>query len=117
VAFNGNRFSQQKIFQDELPFAGNEWATANAACYLVEIDRLRSLFGFDDLIERFAAWRGYDDHATKAAAIVSTGHSLHRAAHPAEELRRNSAGRDVIKTAPAQFTQCDMQFTAVHTTL
>jgi hypothetical protein len=36
-AFSGNRFPQQKVFQDELPFAGNEWSTANIACYF-EID-------------------------------------------------------------------------------
>jgi hypothetical protein len=32
------------------------------------------------------------------------------------ELRRKSAARDVIKTEPAQFTQCGMQFTALHKT-
>jgi hypothetical protein len=54
-AFSGNRFPQQKVFQDELPFAGNEWSTANIACYF-EIDRLWPRFSFDDLVQRFAAW-------------------------------------------------------------
>jgi hypothetical protein len=54
-AFNGNRFPQQKVFQDELPFAGNEWSPANTACDS-EIDRHWPCFGFDDLVERFAAW-------------------------------------------------------------
>jgi hypothetical protein len=48
-AFTGNRFPQQEVFPDELPFAGNEWSAANTACYF-EIDRLRPRFGFDDLV-------------------------------------------------------------------
>ena len=54
-AFSGDRFPQQKVFQDELPFAGNEWSTANIACYF-EIDHLWPRFSFDDLVQRFAAW-------------------------------------------------------------
>jgi hypothetical protein len=54
-ALNGNRFPQQEVFQDELPLAGNEWSTANTACYF-ESDGLRPRFGFDDLVERGAAW-------------------------------------------------------------
>jgi hypothetical protein len=35
-----NRFPQQEVFQDELAFTGNEWSTANTACYF-ESDGLR----------------------------------------------------------------------------
>ena len=54
-AFNGNRFPQQEVFQDELPFAGNERSAANTACDF-ESDGLRPRFGFDDLVKRVAAW-------------------------------------------------------------
>jgi hypothetical protein len=48
--------SQQKVFQDELPFTGSERsAAANAASYFV-IDGLRPRFGFDHLVERTAPW-------------------------------------------------------------
>ena len=49
------RFSQQKVFQDELPFAGDEWSTANTACRL-EIDGLRPHFCSDDLVQGIAGW-------------------------------------------------------------
>ena len=67
-AFSGNRFPQQKVFQDELPFAGNEWSPANTACYF-EIDRLWPCFGFDDLVERLAAW------AAEKRRCVGTRHN------------------------------------------
>ena len=66
--FNGNRFPQQKVFQDELPFAGNEWSTANTACYF-ESDGLRPRFGFDDLVKRVAAW------AAEKRRCVGTRHN------------------------------------------
>ena len=50
-----NRFPQQEVFQNELPFAGSEWSIANTACYF-ESDGLRPRFGFDDLVKRVAAW-------------------------------------------------------------
>jgi hypothetical protein len=71
-AFSGNRFPQQKVFQDELPFAGNEWSTANIACYF-EIDRLWPRFGFDDLVQGFAAW------AAEKRRWVRTRHFEHAA--------------------------------------
>jgi hypothetical protein len=49
------RFSQQKVFQDKLLFAGDEWSTANTACRL-EIDGLRPHFCSDDLVQGIASW-------------------------------------------------------------
>ena len=68
-SLTGNRFPQQKVFQDELPFAGNEWSTAKAACYF-EIDRLWPRFGFDDLVKRVAvtAQEGNVERQTPIAA-------------------------------------------------
>jgi hypothetical protein len=48
-----NPFPQQKVFQGELPVAGNKWSTANSArCF--EFDGLRPRFGLDDLVQRIA---------------------------------------------------------------
>jgi hypothetical protein len=49
------RFSQQKVFQDKLPFAGDEWSTANTACRF-EIDDFRLRFCSDDLVQGIAVW-------------------------------------------------------------
>ena len=49
------RFSQQKVFQDKLPFAGDEWSTANTA-WRLEIDGLRPHFCSDDLVQGIAVW-------------------------------------------------------------
>jgi hypothetical protein len=49
------RFSQQKVFQDKLPFAGDEWSTANTTCRL-EIDGLWPHFCSDDLVQGIAVW-------------------------------------------------------------
>ena len=43
-----NRFPHQKVLQDEPPFAGNEWSTANTACNYPLWPRFR----FDDLVQR-----------------------------------------------------------------
>ena len=48
------RFPQKKLFQDEFPIAGRKQSTANPARYLTVNARLRSGFGFDDLIKRVA---------------------------------------------------------------
>ena len=61
-----NRFPQQKVFQDEPPFAGNEWSTANTACNYPLWPR----FGFDDLVQRFAAWAA--EKRTRVRRHVST---------------------------------------------
>jgi hypothetical protein len=49
------RLSQQKVFQDKLPFAGDEWSTANTACRF-EIDDFRLCFCPDDLVQGIAVW-------------------------------------------------------------
>ena len=51
---SATRFPQKKIFQDELPIAGRKRSTANPARYFTVNARLRSGFGFDDLIKRVA---------------------------------------------------------------
>jgi hypothetical protein len=50
------RFPQKKIFQNELPIAGRKRFAANPARYFTVNARLRSGFGFDDLIKRVAMW-------------------------------------------------------------
>jgi hypothetical protein len=49
------RFPQQKVFKDKLPFAGDEWSTANIACRF-EIDDSRLCFCSDDLVQGIAVW-------------------------------------------------------------
>ena len=49
------RFSQEKVFKDELPFAGGERPFADPACNL-RIDGLRARLSFDDLVKRKAAF-------------------------------------------------------------
>jgi hypothetical protein len=49
------RFPQQKVFQNKLPFAGDEWSTANTACRF-EIDDFRLRFCSDDLVQGIAVW-------------------------------------------------------------
>ena len=66
LAPSKNRFPQQKVFQDELPLAGNEWSTANTACNY----RLWPRFGFDHLVQRFAAWAA--EKRTRVRRHVST---------------------------------------------
>ena len=63
-----NRFPQQEVFDDQLPFAGNERSAANTACDF-ESDGLRPRFGFDDLVKGVAAW------AAKKRSRVGTGHN------------------------------------------
>ena len=53
LAPSKNRFPQQKVFQDELPFAGNEWAIANTACRF-KIGCLGPRFSADDLVQSIA---------------------------------------------------------------
>ena len=47
------RFPQEKVFKDELPFAGGERPFADPACNL-RIDGLRARLSFDDLVKRKA---------------------------------------------------------------
>jgi hypothetical protein len=49
------RFPQEKVFKDELPFAGGERPFADPACNL-RIDGLRARLSFDDLVKRKAAF-------------------------------------------------------------
>jgi hypothetical protein len=63
-----NRFPQQKVFQDHLPFAGSEWSTTNTACYFGS-DFLWPRLSFDDLVKRVAAW------AAEKRSCIGTRHS------------------------------------------
>jgi hypothetical protein len=47
------RFPQEKVFQDELSFAGGERSVANSARYF-QIDGLGASLSFDDLVKRSA---------------------------------------------------------------
>ena len=49
------RFPQEKVFQDELPFARDKRRAANSACYF-QIDGLGARLSFGNLIKRKAAW-------------------------------------------------------------
>jgi hypothetical protein len=48
------RFPQEKVFQDESPFAGGERSVAGLARYF-QIDGLGDRLSFDDLVKRLAA--------------------------------------------------------------
>jgi hypothetical protein len=46
---------QQKVFQNEQPFADNEYSTTNTACCF-KIDSFGPRFGPDDLVQSIAVW-------------------------------------------------------------
>jgi hypothetical protein len=60
-------FPQQKVFQDELPFARNECSTAKTACCF-KVDGLGPCFGSDDLVQSIAVW------AAEKRRCIRTGH-------------------------------------------
>jgi hypothetical protein len=65
------RFPQEKVFQDELPFAGNERPVADPACYF-QIDDLRARSSFDDLVESKAAFAAEKRNCIRIRHVAPT---------------------------------------------
>jgi len=72
------RFPQEKVFQDELPFVGNErpvadkkWGIPDPACYF-QIDDLRARSSFDDLVESKAAFAAEKRNCIRIRHVAPT---------------------------------------------